>query len=201
MSPRGSKSKCLPSLDSCCAQGALPCPVGNINDAGSRYIRWRVVMMEMAVDRLRIGSCKSMSNYHVVDSYKVIHVIDLTGLARAYWRYWRQRHQTVLQTFVEHYPNLVSQTFVTCNSDCKVDFSINVWQHLPTKTFKHTTFVDPRHNLSFHLPQIVGEWPKEFSVNETAPSVCTAMGRLWTWATMKHSRSPTVGLLEDSTPS
>jgi hypothetical protein len=133
-------------------------------------------MTEMAIDRLRIESCKSMSNYHVVDSYKIIHVVDLTGLARAYWRYWGQRHRTVVKTFAEHYPNVVSQTFVTGNNDCKFDFSTNVWQHLPRETGKQTIFIDPRHHLASRLPQISGVWPKEFSMDDTAPSVCTGDG-------------------------
>jgi hypothetical protein len=43
--------------------------------------------MEMAVDRLRLGSVQQLTNWHVADTYKVFQVVDLTGLARAYWRY------------------------------------------------------------------------------------------------------------------
>jgi hypothetical protein len=79
--------------------------------------------------------------------------------------------------FTANYPDLVAQTFVTGNADCKFDFSANVWHHLPRDTLTRVVFVDPRHHLAVRLPQIYpGEWPKEFSTDDAAPSVCSGDG-------------------------
>lgn len=148
-----------------CADGVLP-----------RYIAWRIAMMEMALDRLRMGSLRELSNWHVADSYRIINVVDLTGLARAYWRYWGFRQRTVVKMFLNNYPDLVSQTFVTAEPGLQFDFSEKLWPLLPRATRQRVTFVDPRQDLAAQLPQVVGKWPKEFSTDHTAPPVCSGVG-------------------------
>lgn len=35
--------------------------------------------------------------------------------------------------------------------------------------------LDPRHHVAMKLPQISGVWPREFSLDDSAPSVCIGL--------------------------
>lgn len=132
--------------------------------------------MEMALDRLRMGSLRELSNCDVADSYKIINVIDLTGLHRAYWRYWGSRHRAVLKMFLNSYPDLVSQIFVVADIGLQFDISDKPWQYVPGATRQRFTFFEVREDVASQLPLVVGKWPKEFSTDDIAPPVCSGLG-------------------------
>ena len=74
-----------------------------------------------------------------------------------------------MKTFLNHYPELVSQTYLTGSAGVRIDFALHIWKLLPMDTSLRWTFMDPRHHLAYILPQLAGDWPKEFSLDEGAP--------------------------------
>ncbi|OIW30643.1 hypothetical protein CONLIGDRAFT_713235 [Coniochaeta ligniaria NRRL 30616] len=52
-----------------------------------KFLTWRVALLERAIDHLKLMSAKELGSWKVADSYKLIQVVDLTGLHRAYWRF------------------------------------------------------------------------------------------------------------------
>lgn len=140
----------------------------------SRFIKWRVALMEMSIDCLKLDTAKRMSTWKVVEAFRMIQVHDFTGMEPSLWTTWNALHESVMRSFMDNYPCLVSKTYVSGRAS-KLDFSLRVWACLPRDTYKAVSFVESRHQMASELPHIAGEWPREFSMNLSGPSVCEGL--------------------------